>query len=293
VSTPPYLALPFGVDAATVDTAVGQFAVLQAGPDDRSRGSALLLPGFTGSKEDFIAVVGPLAEQGYQVTVMDQRGQWETPGPVEAQFYDLATFGADALAVASAMTDDPIHVVGHSYGGLVARAAVIQAPQRFASLTLLCSGPSALPHPQRDQLTLFGDVLAEHGLEVLWAAKSALEREQGNEGPDDPAIAEFLDRRFLASSPGSLLRMARDLVATPDRTDELAVTGVPVQVVWGEHDHYWPPEVQQEMAVRLGAATVEISGAAHSPNVEQPAALVQALVAHWAASASSNGVGAS
>ena len=281
MSTPPYLGLPIGVRATTLETETGRFATLRAGPDGGAAGSGLLVPGFTGSKEDFIAVVGPLAQAGFAVTAVDQRGQWETSGPAEVEGYDLSSFAGDLLAVAAASSDRPVHVVGHSYGGLVARAAVIAAPEQFASLTLLCSGPAALPHPQRDQLKLFADVLAEHGLEVLWAAKSAIEREQGNEGPADPEIAEFLDRRFLASAPGSLLRMAYDLVDTPDRTEELAACGVPVQVVWGEHDHYWPPEVQGEMAARLGAPTVEIAGAAHSPNVEQPAALVEALAGHW------------
>jgi pimeloyl-ACP methyl ester carboxylesterase len=282
VSTPPYVALPIGVTVATVATAVGDFAALQAGDaaDDTPR--AVLVPGFTGSKEDFIAVLAPMAAAGFFVTAFDQRGQWETKGPAAVEEYDLAGFGADLVALATVL-GERVHVVGHSYGGLVAREAVIAVPERFASVTLLCSGPAALPHPQRDELALFADVLDEHGLEVLWAAKTALEREQGNEGPDDPEVAQFLDRRFLASSPGSLLRMARDLVDTSDRTEGLRATGVPTQVVWGEADHYWPPDLQRQMAQRLNAGTVEIAGAAHSPNVEQPQALVQIVTAFWGA----------
>ncbi len=280
MSTPPYLGLPIGVSATTLATAVGDFAALQAGSPSGPAPAAVLVPGFTGSKEDFIAVLAPLAAAGFFVTAFDQRGQWETKGAAAVEEYDLARFGADLVAVANAMGDQ-VHVVGHSYGGLVAREAVITSPDHFASVTLLCSGPAALPHPQRDELALFADVLDEHGLEVLWAAKSALEREQGNEGPDDPDVADFLDRRFLASSPGSLLRMARDLVETPDRTENLRATGVPTQVVWGEEDHYWPPDLQRQMAQRLNAGTVEIAGAAHSPNVERPEDLVQVLTAFW------------
>jgi pimeloyl-ACP methyl ester carboxylesterase len=129
---------------------------------------------------------------------------------------------------------------------------------------------------------LFADVLDEHGLDVLWAAKSAVEREQGNEGPEDAEVAEFLYRRFLGNAPGSLLRMARDLIDTPDRTDELRAVEVPTQVVWGEDDHYWSPEAQAQMAHRLGAPGVVVPGAAHSPNVEQPALLVSTVSAFWA-----------
>ena len=40
----------------------------------------LLVPGYTGSKEDFIAVLAPLAAAGHEVLAIDQRGQYESPG---------------------------------------------------------------------------------------------------------------------------------------------------------------------------------------------------------------------
>jgi pimeloyl-ACP methyl ester carboxylesterase len=281
VSTPPYLHLPNGVLATSLATPCGSFAGLRATPGVTARGTSVLVPGFTGSKEDFLAVLAPLAATGFDTVAFDQRGQWETPGPETADAYSLAGFGTDLLAVMAAL-GPKVHVVGHSYGGLVARAAALAEPQRFASLTLLCSGPGPLPHPHRDQLRLFADVLDEHGLEVLWAAKSALEREQGNEGPDDEQVADFLYRRFVGSSSGSLLRMARDLVDTADRTDDLRGVGLPMQVVWGADDHYWPPQTQAQMARRLGVAGLAIPEAAHSPNVEQPQRLVELLTGFWA-----------
>jgi pimeloyl-ACP methyl ester carboxylesterase len=267
--------------AASVATADASFACLRATPEVTPRGVVVLVPGFTGSKEDFIAVLAPLAATGYDVVAFDQRGQWETPGPAEAGGYSLAGFGTDLLSVMATL-GERVHVVGHSYGGLVAREAALAQPQRFASLTLLCSGPGPLPHPHRDQLRLFADVLDEHGLEVLWAAKSAVEREQGNEGPEDDDVADFLYQRFVGSSPGSLLRMARDLIDSPDRTDELRALDLALQVAWGEHDHYWTPESQAQMARRLGVPGAVVPGAAHSPNVEQPGLLVTMLTAFWA-----------
>ncbi len=37
---------------------------------------ALLVPGFTGSKEDFFPVLGPIADRGFTVVAFSQRGQW-------------------------------------------------------------------------------------------------------------------------------------------------------------------------------------------------------------------------
>ena len=45
------------------------------------RGTALLVAGYPGSKEDFAPLLAPLAEAGYRVVALDQRGQFESPGP--------------------------------------------------------------------------------------------------------------------------------------------------------------------------------------------------------------------
>jgi pimeloyl-ACP methyl ester carboxylesterase len=278
VSTPPYLDLPPGVSAVTLETDRGPFAVLRAGPAGSPAG--LLVPGFTGSKEDFIAVVAPLAAAGFTVVALDLGGQYESPATASGT-YSLAGFAADVLAVAGALGPAAVHVVGHSLGGLVAREAVLVDPLAFATLTLMSSGPAALPAGQAGRLTLFATVLAEHGPEVVWSAKRALEEQEGLVGPDDPAIADFLTTRFLASDPRSLLAMVDVLTAAPDRVADLAAVAPPTLVLYGPDDDAWPPETQAAMADRLGARAVVIDGAGHSPAVEQPEATAAALTSFW------------
>ncbi|MGZ5414841.1 MAG: hypothetical protein ACXWDC_07080, partial [Aeromicrobium sp.] len=53
MSTPRTLVLPHGVGAVTLDTPRGPFAAHEAGARSDSRGHILLIPGWTGSKEDF------------------------------------------------------------------------------------------------------------------------------------------------------------------------------------------------------------------------------------------------
>ena len=65
--------------------------------------------------------------------------------------------------------------------------------------------------------------------------------------------------------------MAHALSSEPERVDDLAASGVPMQVVFGEADDAWSPDVQTQMAERLGARIVVIAGAAHSPAVEKSA----------------------
>ncbi len=278
MSVPPFLKPPEGVVAATVDTSRGAFAALRAGPVDGP--VALLVPGFTGSKEDFIAVVGPIGDAGFAAVALDLAGQLDSP-PAADGTYSLAGFAADVLALAAATDGRPVHLVGHSFGGLVAREAVLADPLAFASLTLVASGPDRLPAGQADRLGLFAQVLAEHGLEVVWAAKQALEEQEGVAVPSDPEIARFLTRRFLASDPGSLLAMVDGLRSAPNRVAELAAVAPWSHVVVGDQDDVWPPEAQREMAIGLGAHLTELGGIGHSPATEAPDATAAALVAFW------------
>ena len=85
----------------------------------------------------------------------------------------------------------------------------------------------------------------------------------------------------MATDPVGLRAMGAALRVVEDGTDELARTGLPILVLYGESDDAWMPAVQAEMAQRLGAAHVVIPDAAHSPAVENPAATVRALLDFW------------
>lgn len=271
MSTPRSLRIPSGVRTAFVDTRAGRFATLQAGPATATTTPVLLVPGWTGSKEDFLEVLEPLANDGRSALALDQRGQFETPGHDDPDAYTVTHYAHDVLDVAHAWQPEAerFHLVGHSFGGLVCRAAAIAAPDRVASLTLLCSGPGAIPANRHRMLRLMARSIAVAGLSATWRLKTRLD--PAGPGPEpDPDIAAWLKKRFLSSHPYSLRSMTLHLTAEPDRTDQLAATGVPVQVAYGIDDDGWPIELQDEMAQRLGVTTAAIPEAGHSPAVDQP-----------------------
>jgi pimeloyl-ACP methyl ester carboxylesterase len=279
VSTPSFLALPPGATARSVSTPRGSFAAHVAG--DPGHPTALLVAGFTGSKEDYIAVLEPLAAAGFHVVAIDQRGQYETPGPASEQGWTLEGFGADLVAVAAAVSETPVHLLGHSFGGLVAREAVLADPSGFASLVLLCSGPAALPADQAALLQRFAVGIDALGLAGVWPLKHALDVENGWQPSADPRIDAFMEARFLANDPGCLAAMARILATAEDRTDELAKVDLPTLVALGVEDDAWPPKIQEETASRLGAELVFFPKAAHSPAAESPGSTAEALADFW------------
>jgi pimeloyl-ACP methyl ester carboxylesterase len=268
--------LPEGVVRTTVDIPGGPLAILDAGSADR--GTVVMVPGFTGSKEDFRLVVKPLADAGFRVVAIDQRGQHESDGPDDESAYTVEVLGADLLHLVKALDEGPVHLVGHSFGGLVGRAAVLQEPTTFRSFVLMDSGPAAVSGPRADVLPFLRAVLLEGGVEAVWDASLQLPPH-----PEKPPVSEevqaFLRARMLGNTPAGLLGTAAALTSEPDRVAELRETGLPCLVMYGEKDDAWTPAQQAEMAERLGCPAVVIPGAWHSPAVEQPEATQAALLA--------------
>lgn len=262
----------------TFDLAGGPIAALQVGPDDGE--PVLLVPGFTGSKEDFGSILGPLADAGYRSIAIDMRGQYESPGHGDASAYTVPALAADLRTVA-AQLGDRVHLVGHSFGGLVARSALIGESGAFASVVLLDSGPAGLDGGRRARMDLLRPVLANHGIAAVYDAMEALSAAEPGYVANPPEIADFLRHRFLAGDPAMLLGMGDALINEPDRVDELAATDLPMLVICGVDDDAWTPAVQAEMAKRLAAPYVEVPDAAHSPAVENPVFTAEAFVTFW------------
>lgn len=259
-----------------------ELAALRAQPADPLGAVAVLVPGYTGSKEDFSALLNPLCNAGLSVLALDLPGQYESPGPGCEQDYYPDPLGriVAALVAELAAGGDRVLLLGHSYGGLVCRSAVL-AGAPVTGLTLLDSGPGALPQGERRALIDATEpIMRTEGIETV---QRLLEVRDGIAEP--PELAALLRARFLRSSTVGLLGMATGLRTERDRVTELATAlrtrAIPCLVVFGESDDAWPVAVQSEMADRLGAAVAVIPNAAHSPTTDNPQALLDVLLPTW------------
>ena len=271
--------LPEGARRTSYEVPGGRLAAVEVVPAD-PRSTVLLVPGFTGSKEDFAPLLPLLAAAGRRAVAVDQRGQYESAGPDRADAYQVDALARDVLAVLAAL-DGPVHLLGHSFGGLVARAAVLQRPEAVRSLVLLGSGPGALPSPRADVLRLLRPVVEQAGLVAVADASDALADADPKRGPQPAEVRAFLRERMVRGSAAALVAMADALLGEPDRVDALAATRVPVLVAHGEDDDAWPPAAQREMAERLGAAYEVVPDALHSPAAENPEGTAKVLLAFW------------
>ncbi|MFE3947351.1 alpha/beta fold hydrolase [Streptomyces sp. NPDC059118] len=262
--------------ARQLRTSRGDFAVLDASPPGAVRATALLLPGYTGSKEDFMALLEPLSAAGYRTVAVDGRGQYETEGTDRQETYAQGELALDVLAQAAALDVGTVHLLGHSLGGQIARAAVLLDAAPFRSLTLMSSGPAEVVEAQQLKVKVLSDALATLSMARVWEAMRALDP------PEDTATdGEALRRRWLRHQPAQLIATGRQLVTEPDRVAELAAVPLPVHVLSGERDDTWPVPLLDEMARRLGAHRTRIAGAEHSPNTDRPKETAAALASFW------------
>lgn len=257
-------------------------AALRAEPPNPVGAVAVLVPGYTGSKEDFAPLLDPLRSAGLSVLAVDLPGQYESPGPHREQDYHPGPLGRTLAALVAdlAADEDRVLLLGHSYGGLVSRSAVL-AGAPVNGLTLLDSGPGGLPQGERRALLDATEpIMRAEGIEAVQRL-----RETRDGIAEPPELAALLRARFLRSSTAGLLGMATGLRTEPDRVPELAIAlrtgGIPCLVAFGESDDAWPVPVQRDMAARLGAEVAVVPGARHSPNTENPDALLDALLPTW------------
>jgi len=276
------LPLPPGVERLLIETPRRRVQALHGVPRPEVDNGidAVMVSGFFGTKEDFREVMSLLAAAGYRGWAYDYSGQLDlaTAGEVG---YSIADMASDLIELTHQVAGGrPVHLIGHCLGGFVARSAAVAEPGLARSLTLLACGPDMRDEKHRSMLDGLAKLYAHGGTIALWPLVKALLAK------DDTIMREFWHTKLSEMNPHWVTGTAESMADEPDRSDELVAAGIAALVVFGKRDRrVWSHDTYAAMADRLQAGHVIIPKASHSPNMEQPALLAEALLEFWAAAA--------
>jgi pimeloyl-ACP methyl ester carboxylesterase len=193
----------------------------------------------------------------------------DLPGHGAAPWEASYTFERIAEAVLPLLGPEPVTVVGHSMGGVVALALAAIAPDRVRQVVGL--GIKVSWSPQDVERAT---ALAERPVATYDTREEAVDRFlrvsglAGLVAPDDPLV----DGAVVGE--GARWRLAQDPrtfgVGVPDMAGLLASVRCPVVLARGEHD----PMVTHEQLAALVPDPVTLPGLGHNAHVEDPAAVL-------------------
>ena len=267
---------PPGAVRGVFEAPSGSLATLAMGVPGGPR--VLLLPGATGSKEDFALMLPQLADAGYYALSCDIAGQYESAGAgpehlvPPRKHYDYELFTNDFIALLES-GEGPAHVVGYSFAAIVAQLAFERRPELFRTLTLLSCPPepgnsfrgvqrigrfSGLAGPRVGAALMIWGIRSN----VVWVAPNRL---------------RFVRSRFRLTRRQSVRDIFGLMQHAPDLRPVLAAATLPKLVAVGEHD-LWPLALHRRFAQAIGAKIAVYRGG-HSPSETSPHQMGRDLLA--------------
>jgi pimeloyl-ACP methyl ester carboxylesterase len=267
--------LPAGAVRTMIEAPSGSLAALQLGAVDGP--PAVLVPGVTGSKEDFVLMLPLLAAAGVRVTAYDMAGQYEsaTAGPAAGHSWDHDLFVDDLIAVLESV-GAPAHVLGYSFAGTITQLALARRPDLFASLTLLTCPPD--PGQSLRRVRWIGPLsgLATDAFiarMMVWGLRSNVLRAPAGRW-------RLVMHRFRFTRPESIAAVMGLMRRTPDMEAAVAASAIPKLVAVGELD-LWPLRRHAAFAARIGARFA-VYRTGHSPCETAPHQLCRDLLEFYA-----------
>lgn len=241
----------------------------------------LLLNGYGATRLDWLPDFVALLAREMRVICPDNIGLGDSPLGEGEAVGGVAGMTADAIGLLDALGIERAAVAGWSMGGFIAQSLVREVPERIAAAGLMSThtgGPDCVD--------------AEPGIFQELIDHSGTPREQATRlislffSPDAAADA---DRRYgevfarsRASLPEPVLFMQEDaIVEWHGRATSLPLAdpAIPVAVVHGGADTVVPPGNAEVLArFHPGAEVTIVSGCAHEPMAQEPAAVAAALL---------------
>jgi 3-oxoadipate enol-lactonase len=226
------------------------------------------------SLEQWEAVASRLAAT-HRVVRCDLRGHGGSAAPRGP--WRIEELALDVLDLLDRLGVERASLCGISLGGMVAQWLGVNAPDRVDDLALVCT-------------------TAGFGTPGVFRDRAASVRLEGVEPQVSPSIDRWLSPRFRARYPQVVKQVRQRLLAMPPEAyaacceaigeweirPQLSKVQAPTLVVAAADDVITPTSASEEIVLGIGgnARLHVIEDSGHLVNLEQPEALVQALVSN-------------
>jgi alpha-beta hydrolase superfamily lysophospholipase len=220
-------------------------------PAEKPRGVLVVLHGLKDHSSRYSAFAQGLVRRGFAVHAFDLRGHGKSGGPaVRVESFEDYTGDLDWFVrdVKARHPDVPLFLLGHSMGGAIALATVLDKAPPVDGLVLSAAAlkPGADVNPALIAVTAqLGRFLPD--LPVLNLDDAAFTRDTSQAQQDGSDV-------LIHHKPGPA-RTAAELLATMQRNaDRFEKVTLPILVLHGTADRLTNPEGSRELHARAGSA---------------------------------------
>ena len=243
------------------------------------KGTVLCLHGGPGLSYDYLTPLFDLAKHGYQVVMYDQSGGGKSEAPKNPTRYTIESFAEEAEGVRNALGLGKVHLLGFSWGGMLAQAYALQHQSNLSSLILSGTTPSvpllekeiyrlfrALPENVRKAITKYEDAGDFQNPEYAKAVLEFNKRHQMRTSvvPEPLKYSDEHHSRVVGMTMfGPNLVEATGNMRYWDVTGKLGALKIPCLIICGEHD-FLTPKLHRIMHQKIrGSKLVVLKGAGH------------------------------
>lgn len=255
----------------------------------------LVLHGGPGAAHDYLEPVQELAATGRRVIFYDQLGCGRSDQPHDPSLWTVELFLEELAAVRQALRLDRVHILGHSWGGMLAMEYALTRPAGVLSM-VVADSPASIPQWVAEANRLRQDLPPE--------VQSVLLQHEKAGTTSDPAYEEAMMvfyRRHVCRidpMPEYVMRTFAHLAANPEVyhtmngpsefhsigtlkdwsiVDRLGEIALPTLIVSGRYDEATPLIAETVHRGIPGSEWVLFEESSHMPHAEETERYVQVV----------------
>jgi proline iminopeptidase len=248
--------------------------------------AVLALHGGPGASHDYLLPLADLAKHGYRIVFFDQLGCGRSQIPSDYALFTLDHHVAETESVRTQLGLGRVHLIGSSYGGLLALAVALSHPGSLRSLTTV-GGLASVPFAQQEM-----DRLRAELPEAVQATMGRNERDGTTSSVEYQAACRVFYTRHLCridpwpSEVNHSLEMCaeRPVYSYMNGPSEFTITGtirsidltprlgqiqIPTLVLGGRYDEVTPRVADQIRSRIPGARSFTFEQSSHMPFWEE------------------------